>query len=232
MYTPSTDSGVTCIRTSGGGADKGSIMDNRVREDILKELHQIMSHRTQAHSKLDGILLEFSKRLFAAMESVFALMDEHGIPGFGKPRRLKHPGAPSFEAFQCYIEDWSIIFVPLPGIARPNVADEALIAPYLFKQPSARIGVFLTDEPHGEAFYDFLIFEDHSWFAWGYGWPRQQSDIQSTDFEALALELVHSFAKDIFTTWHIREKTVLSAALDAKKRCYEFGLPGEEQHGN
>ena len=203
-------------------------MDNREREDILKELTKLMTNRTQTRDKLEEILREFCDRLFSALETVLDAMQDTGIPGIGKYRRLKHPGRPGQEAFQCFIEDWSIIFVPLPGVARPNKADEALIAPYLFKQPAARIGAFLTDAPQGTAFYDFLLFEDQSWFAWGYGWPRQQSDIQSTDFEELALELLHSFAKDIFTTWDPRETTDLSRALDTKKRCFEFGLPGEE----
>ena len=87
------------------------------------------------------------------------------------------------------------------------------------------------DDPKGEAFYDILIFEDRSWFAWGYGWPRQQATIEATNFEALALELVLSFVNDIFTLWHPREITVLGEALDPKKRCHAFGLPGEEQQG-
>lgn len=206
-------------------------MNANERADVLKSLDRLMSARAQTRTTLDNILRDFSSRLFEALESVLAMLSDSGIVGFGKCRRLKHPGAAGLEAFQLYIEDWSIIFVPLAGVARPNAADEALIAPYLFKQPSARIGVFLTDAPQGTAFYDFLLFEDRSWFAWGYGWPRQQSDIQHTDFEALALELIYSFVKDIFTTWYERDQTVLADALDAKKHSFEFGLPGEDQHG-
>ena len=206
-------------------------MKDGEREDLLKSLNQTMTRRMQTRRTLNDTLREFCERLFAGMEAVLETMQTSGIPGIGKYRRLTHPGARGHEAFQVFIEDWSIIFVPMSGFARPNLDDEALIEQYLFKQACGRIGVFLTDEPQGAAFYDFLIFEDRSWFAWGYGWPRQQADIQETDFEALALELINSFVKDIFVTWHTREETLLSQALDSKKHSYEFGLPGEEQHG-
>ncbi len=206
-------------------------MNTSDREDLLKTLNQLMTRRMQLRRTLNDTLHEFCERLFAGMEAVLEAMQASGIPGVGKYRRLTHPGARGHEAFQLFIEDWSIIFVPMSGFARPNITDEALIEQFRFKQPCARMGVFLTDEPQGAAFYDFLIFEDRSWFAWGYGWPRQHADIQDTDFEMLALELIHSFVKDIFVTWYTREGSRLSDALDSKKRTYEFGLPGEEQQG-
>ncbi len=206
-------------------------MNAEEREQVKKTLQAIMVRRAEERQRLEQALQEFSARLFAALESVLDELKAEGVPGLGKYRRLAHPNAKGREAFQMFVEDWSIIFVPLAGFARPNPLDEALVAQIFFKQPSARIAVFLSDDPHGEAFYDFLIFTDRSWFAWGYGWPRQQSDIENTDFDELALELVHSFSKDIFTTWHTRAQTRLAEALDTKKRCYTFGLPGEEQHG-
>lgn len=206
-------------------------MDPREREELLKELNGTMTQRVRMRTRLNTALDEFCKSLFAAFETVLATLEASGIPGVGKYRRLTHPGARDREAFQCFIEDWSIIFVPLNGVARPNLDDEPLVAPYLFKLPCARIAVFLGDDPKSEAFYDFLIFEDRSWFAWGYGWPRQQADIEDTDFEALALELIMSFVQDIFLSWQSREGTVLGEALDSKKRCLTFGLPGEDQHG-
>ena len=49
------------------------------------------------------------------------------------------------------------------------------------------------------------------------------------------LELLTSFVKDIHTTWRPRRMapvsnagTALNQSLDAKKRAYLFGLPGEE----
>ena len=206
-------------------------MDNQERQTVLRSLNQVMTQRTQSHAALNKNLQEFSSRLFAAFETVLETMEASGIPGLGKSRRLVHPSGGGREGLQVFIQDWSIIFVPLPGLARPNLLDEARIPPYLFKDGCGRIGVFLTDDPQGVAFYDFLIFNDGSWFAWGYGWPKQQSDIASTDFEGLALELIHSFAEDIFMTWHTRDQTTLAIALDTKKRAYTFGLPGEEQQG-
>jgi hypothetical protein len=43
--------------------------------------------------------------------------------------------------------------------------------------------------------------------------------------------LIDSFVKDIFMVWQSREQTALAMALDAKRRAYSFGLPGEEQQG-
>jgi len=200
-------------------------------QQILNSLNQMMTQRVRAQATLNEAVKEFTSQLFAALETVLEAMEASGIPGIGKHRRLVHPAGSGREGFQMFIEDWSIIFVPLSGFARPNTLDEARIPPVQFKELCGRIAVFLTDDPNGSAFYDFLIFQDRSWFAWGYGWPRQQSDIESTDFEALALELIYSFVKDIFMTWHTRDTTGLSTALDNKKRCYVFGLPGEERMG-
>jgi hypothetical protein len=201
------------------------------RQRMLQALDKMMNERAKAFATLNESLKLFSNRLFAAMEKVVGEIQESGIPGLGKVRRLVHPAGGGREGLQVFIEDWSIILVPLLGFARPNPDDEALIPPVQFKQPCARIAVFLTDDPEGAAFYDFIIFHDSSWFAWGYGWPKQQSDIESTDFEALALELIHSFIQDLFITWNTREKTFLSTALDTKRRPYVFGLPGEESQG-
>ncbi len=207
-----------------------SVVEPVDHHEVVVALNAFMREREQTHTALDYALKEFTTRLFAALEHALSTLAGAGVPGVGKYRRLAHPSG-GHEGFQMMIEEWSIIFVPLPGFARPNPLDEARIPAAQFKDPCARIAVFLTDHPQTRAFYDFLIFQDGSWFAWGYGWPKQQSDIESTDFEALAMDLIYSFIKDIFRTWHTRDETVLAAALDAKRRCFVFGLPGEEMQG-
>ncbi len=206
-------------------------MDADKRQDLYDELGKMMNKRARAAATLNDNLKEFSTRLFAAIEKVIHEAHVQGVRGLGKPRRLAHPAGGGREGLQIFIEDWSIIFIPMQGFARPNIDDEARIPPVQFKELCARIGVFLTDDPKGRAFYDFVIFQDHSWFAWGYGWPKQQAEIVNTDFEALALELVHSFVEDIFVTWYTRAETVLADAMAPQKQAYEFGLPGEEQQG-
>jgi len=198
---------------------------------MLTSLDRTMRERQQTRERLNAILREFSSQLFAALEKALAELSAHGTPGIGKSRRLVHPSGGSREGLEIIVEDWSIIFVPLLSLARPNLADEARIPPYQFKETCGRIAVFLTGDPQGKAFYDFIIFQDESWFAWGYGWPKQQDAIDSTDFEALAWELLLSFARDISQTWNAREETSLSTALDPKQRGYTFGLPGDERHG-
>lgn len=205
-------------------------MDDEHRRDILNALQQLMTQRVSTRSRLDALTQEFATRLFAAMERTLQSIQASGIPGLGKYRRLAHPDG-GREAFQLFIDDWSILFVPLPGAARPNALDEARITSGQYKEYSGRIVAFLSDEPQARAFYDFLIFRDGSWFAWGYGWPKQQDDMERTDFDGLALELIYSFAKDIFTTWETRADTSLGAAMDKKRRVFSFGLPGDERHG-
>jgi len=200
-------------------------------EEVVAAIGAIMRERDQSRTTLDRALQEFSTRLFAALEGALNALAQAGVPGVGRYRRLAHPAGGGREGFQLFIDEWSIILMPLQGVARPNALDEARIPSVQFKERCARIAVFLTDNPQASAFYDFLIFQDRSWFAWGYGWPKQQSDIESTDFDALAMELIYSFIKDLYQTWHTRDETALAAALDAKRRCFTFGLPGEERQG-
>jgi hypothetical protein len=199
--------------------------------ELFQSIQTIMEQRAHLRATLDQHVTEFTDRLFTAIETVQGTLEQAGVPDIGKSRRIKHPASGGQEGLQLMIEDWSIIFVPLLGIARPNSLDEARIAPAQFKEPCGRIAVFLTDDRTASAFYDFLIFQDRSWFAWGYGWPKQQSDIDNTNFEALALELLQSFVEDIFKTWYTRQDTSLEVALDAKKRAFEYGLPGEDIQG-
>ncbi|MEW6578312.1 MAG: hypothetical protein AB1435_03865 [Chloroflexota bacterium] len=205
-------------------------MEASDHHEVVAALNALMREREQTRAALDYALKEFSTRLFAALERALGALVEAGVPGVGKYRRLPHPSG-GREGFLMLIEEWNIILMPLQGFARPNLLDDARIPAAQFKEPCARIAVFLTDNPQASAFYDFLIFQDGSWFAWGYGWPKQQSDIESTDFESLAMDLVYSFIKDIYRTWHTRDETALAAALDAKRRCFFFGLPGEERQG-
>lgn len=206
-------------------------MDTTRHGEFLAAMDQILTERESVYARLGDRLTEFSSRLFEALESILEEARQRQIPGLGKSRRIAHPAGGGREGLQIYIGDWSIIFVPLQGYARPNALDQARIPGAQFKDPCARIGVFLTDDPNGHAFYDFIIFADGSWFAWGYGWPKQQADLESTDFEALAGELLFSFVRDIFLTWNVRGDTTLAASMDPKQRTYAFGLPGEDRQG-
>jgi hypothetical protein len=210
---------------------KERMVNAEERQRLLSGLNKMMQARSLMYADLNNNIKEFADRLFGAMENCLAEIAAMGIPGLGKSRRLVHPAEGGREGFQIFIEDWSIIFVPLMGFARPNRFDEAPLPPYQFKELSGRIAAFLSDDKAAQSFYDFLVFTDRSWFAWGYGWPKQHSDIENTDFDGLALDLIHSFVKDIFVTWHTRADTSLALALDTKRRAYEFGIPGEEEQG-
>ncbi len=191
-------------------------------------LKKELQNRKDKREKIERLLKEFTGVLFEAFEKSIQSVQDQGIPGFGKPRRIPHPAGDWRQALQIYIEDWSVIFVPLVGSAWPNPRDEARIHSTKFREPCGRIAAFWADEPSETSFYDFLIFADGSWFAWGYGWPRNQDNIESTNFDLMAYEILTSFVKDIHTTWRPRNDTALSQTMDAKRRAYRFGRPGEE----
>jgi hypothetical protein len=204
-------------------------------EHPIVALRAELTLRVEQRQRIEQLMENFTSRLYDGFERAIAQTIASGVPGLSKPRRIPHPAGGWRQVLQLPIEDWSVLIVPLIGAAWPNPRDEARISPAKFKEPCGRIALFLGDEPTSESFYDFLIFADESWFAWGFGWPRLDDDIEKTNFETMAFELLTSFVKDIHTTWRPRRiaapgtnGTALNQALDAKKRAYNFGLPGEE----
>ena len=197
-------------------------------EQTVQEAETILLRRRKERVQITERTQKFTDMLFQALQSAIYDLRERGLTELGEPRYIDHPAGAGRKALRIGIEDWSIMFVPLVGAARPNIRDEAQIPGIAFKQICGRIAVFIGSEPGEESFYDFLILADGSWFAWGYGWPRQDSTIEDTDFKLLAYELISSFIKDIFVTWRVRDDTTLGDAMDARRRAYVFGLPGDE----
>jgi hypothetical protein len=202
---------------------------------LYTSLRRELNEQRAQRERIERLLQEFTEKLFAGFERAVEVAIASGVKGLHKPRRLPHPAGGWRQALQLPIEDWFVIIVPLVGAARPNVRDEARLPNVRFKELSGRLALFIGDEPTGESFYDILVFSDASWFAWGYGWPRMADAIATTDFDYLAFELLASFVKDIRATWRVRRSknpaegtTQLQLALDAKKRVYTFGLPGDE----
>ena len=198
-------------------------------------LKREMARRREERERIEQLMQSFVKELFSSIEAVLAQTHAAGISGLSKPRRIQHPAGDWRQAMQIFIEDWSVIIVPLVGSAWPNPKDDAKIHSSKFKEACGRIAMFIGDDPTAESFYDFLLFADGSWFAWGYGWPRIVDNIEQTNFEQLGWELVASFVKDIHTTWRPRrvvrqrtEGTLLNQSMDAKRRAYDYGLPGDE----
>jgi hypothetical protein len=195
---------------------------------MIEEMETVLGQRRQRRERVIKHTQEFASRLFKGLQTAAYELRKRGLEEIGEPRLLDHPAGNGRHALQVPIEDWSIIFVPLVGAARPNIRDEAQIPGVAFKEICGRVAVFIGSEPQAESFYDFLILSDGSWFAWGYGWPRQDSTMDNTDFELLAYALLRSFVTDIFVTWRTRRDTRLNEAMDARKRAYIFGLPGDE----
>ncbi|HVO41902.1 MAG TPA: hypothetical protein VMT34_04730, partial [Aggregatilineales bacterium] len=203
----------------------------------IHALKRELTARKQKRDSIEKLMEQFCERLYTGFEAAVARTTAEGVPGLGKPRRIPHPASDWRQALQLFIEDWSVIIVPLVGAAWPNPRDEARITPYRFKEPCGRIALFIGDDPNAESFYDFLVFADGYWFAWGYGWPRTDDDMENTNFEQMTLELLTSFVKDIHATWRPRRVvtintqpigTQLNQSLDVKKRAYNWGLPGDE----
>ncbi len=201
-----------------------------VRAKALEEIREIMTRRAKDRERLEYLLEIFTNRLFEGFEEAVKIVQAEGIAGLGTPRYLKHPAGGWRRVMQLPIDDWKIVLVPLVGSAWPNINDEAMIPGSAFKEPCARLAFFLMqqDDPQTTAFYDAIILLNSSWFAWGYGWPKQQDDVERTNFTTLALDLLASFVKDIHLTWRTRDNSTLADALDPKRRAYTFGLPGEE----
>lgn len=207
------------------------LTDNRPqkeRDQTIAEIERVLGERRKQRQFVIRQTEAFTEKLFNALHAAVLDLRQRGMTEMGEPRTIEHPAGGGRRAFQVSIEDWGIIFVPLVGVARPNIRDEAQIPGVFFKQICGRIAVFIGNDPLEESFYDFLVLSDGSWFAWGYGWPRQASTLDETDFDALAYALLNSFVKDIFVTWRTRRETTLGAAMDARKRAYVFGLPGDE----
>jgi hypothetical protein len=198
-------------------------------ELTVQEAETILLRRRKERAQINELTKKFTELLFQALQSAVYDLRERGLNELGEPRYVDHPAGGGRKALRIAVEDWSIMFVPLVGAARPNIRDEAQIPGVSFKQVCGRIAVFIGSEPNETSFYDFLILADGSWFAWGYGWPRQDSTIDDTDFKLLAYELISSFIKDIFVTWRVRSDTTLGDAMDARRRAYVFGLPGDEK---
>lgn len=196
----------------------------------LQDIREVMEKRQRYRDRLESLLETFTNGLYAGFEEAVTMVRDNGITTIGTPRYLDHPAGGWRRVMQLFIEDWRIVIVPLVGVAWPNVNDEAMIPGSAFKEPCARIAFFLLqhEAPQTTAFYDVIILANASWFAWGYGWPKQQDDVASTNFTLLAMDLLASFTKDIHLTWEVRDETILSEAMDAKRRAYRFGLPGEE----
>ena len=202
--------------------------DDRQLKALIADVEELLKRRREQRQRITDLTKAFTESLFQALQAAVYDLRQRGLTELGEPRLIDHP-AGGRRALQLSIEDWGIVFVPLVGAARPNLRDEAQIPPAAFKQICGRIAVFIGSEPEQPSFYDFLILADGSWFAWGYGWPRQEADIQSTDFTMLAYALLNSFIQDIFVTWRPRDQTTLGAAMDARKRAYAFGLPGDDR---
>ena len=195
----------------------------------LGELDSLIAERRHQRDYIQKQMTLFTNSLFSALQTVIYEARQRGMDELGEPRFIDHPAGGSRRALQIPIEEWSVIFVPLVGIARPNIRDEAQIPGVFYKQLCGRVVVFIGNEPDASSFYDFLILPNGSWFAWGYGWPRQAATIEETDFKGLAAGLLLSFIKDIFVTWRTREETKLSQSMDARKRAFVYGLPGDEK---
>jgi hypothetical protein len=202
--------------------------ETKAVNQAFDSLKKTLMARREQRTFLNQQLTEFTRGLYGGLQLAVKECRDKGLTELAEPRLLDHPAGDGRKALQLGIEDWSVIFVPLIGLAWPNARDEAQVPGSAFRELAARIAVFIGSEPETTSFFDFLIFPNGSWFAWGFGWPKQASNLKETNFKVLAYELIASFSKDIHTTWRTRAHTTLGSSMDARKRAYIFGLPGDE----
>lgn len=204
-------------------------MDEKDRQDVLKEIASAMQYRQKERELVRHKLTEFTDKLFAGLESAALHANQAGIHAYGQTKRMPHPAGNGLTILQLLIEDWKVVLVPMVGAARPAFKDEAQIPAAKFKEMTGRIVAYIGDNPNNSAFYDFLVFADNSWFAWGYGWPRQSDDIENTDFEQLGFELLLSFGRDIYKVWSTRAETQLKTVVDKTAPAYEFRVLRDDE---
>lgn len=203
-------------------------VENQKVDAAYKILESVLLARRDQRDYLHQQTTFFAESLFNALQAAIYDCQAQGLTELGEPYLVEHPAGGGRRALQIPIEDWSVLVVPLAGTAWPNMRDEAQIPGIGFKELCGRIAIFVGSEPDSPSFYDFLILPNGSWFAWGYGWPRQASTLEETNFKTLAYEMLASFVKDIHATWRPRGETVIGTAMDARKRAFVFGLPGDE----
>ena len=116
---------------------------NQATEVIKKAL---MTRREQ-RTFLNQQLTEFTKGLYGGLQVAVKELREKGMTELAEPRLLDHPAGDGRKALQLGIEDWSVVFVPLVGLAWPNARDEAQIPGSSFRELAARIAVFIGSEP-------------------------------------------------------------------------------------
>src|SRR3954463_3899124 len=93
----------------------------------INELKNELTRRVGEREQVEHVMQLFTQRLFDSLEAAIAQILAMGIPGLSKPRRIPHPAGDWRQAMQIFIEDWSVIIVPLAGAAWPNPRDEARI---------------------------------------------------------------------------------------------------------
>src|SRR5690349_162366 len=114
-------------------------MDTRDREQLIKEMQQTMQHRSEFREQIQNALKNFTNSLFTSLEQDVVVAQQSRIQAFNTPRRLVHPGGNGLSILQLFIEDWSIVLVPLTGVARPALKDEAQVPGSRLKEPTGRI---------------------------------------------------------------------------------------------
>jgi len=147
--------------------------DSKQSEKAYKTLERLLLARREQRVYLNQQTSDFADALFIALHQAVYECQERGLTELGEPRYLEHPAGGGRRALQIPIEDWSVIFVPLVGTAWPNMRDEAQIPGAAFRELCGRIAVFIGSESEATSFFDFLILTNGSWFAWGFGWPKQ-----------------------------------------------------------
>src|SRR5262249_922867 len=132
--------------------------DEHESKQAFDTLRSELSSRSQQRQHIEQLMEKFTGRLFDAFEQVVSYANSEGVVGFGKPQRIAHPSGGWRQVMRVFIEDWSVVIVPLIGAAWPNPRDEARIHSSKFKELCGRIALFVGDDPNTESFYDFLIF--------------------------------------------------------------------------
>src|SRR3989442_14815689 len=90
-----------------------STHDHEGDDQPIQALSKELTVRAQQRSTIEQLMEKFTDRLYDGFERAIAQTTAEGIPGLSKPRRIPHPAGDWRQALQIFIEDWSVIVVPL-----------------------------------------------------------------------------------------------------------------------
>lgn len=175
------------------------------REKQINRIAQaVQKHNQEAEQALEQ-LNQFTTLLYSIIKQTVSDLAEAGVDIDELEEKNLGDGKKTL-SFEWRKSKW--IFIPLVGTGLPDSsvklgANMELQAGRLimFEQP--------IDEPEvGYPLYEFYVFPDGAWYAWGFGWTQRKLDgFDSTKLQDFVLYFFEALlVKDVKEMWPVRSK--------------------------